>query len=73
MLLLLQNLKRKSEHSGRLLVYGGKALNVTTVPLFISNNFWEKKILKTHKFWTVPECKILSRTKLVRPISLNSI
>ena len=42
--------------------------------LFISISFWEKKILKTYKFWTISKSEM--RMKLIRPIrlaSLNSI
>ena len=59
----------------RLLVYQGKALNVLTVPLFVSKSFWEKKIMKIYKIWTI-NVKFKSRTKMIWPIwlaSLNSI
>ena len=55
----------------RLLVYQGKALNVPTVPPFISNNFWEKKILKIYKFWTISKCEIFNDTILVGSLNLE--
>ena len=41
----------------RVFVYHDKELNVPTAPDGISNNFWEKKILKNYKFWTISTTK----------------
>ena len=55
-----------------LLVHLGKFVNVATAFNLHRIDFWEKKILKNYKFWTITKikCENLSHKNLIRSISL---